>query len=287
MNTTQLHGGTCKIIIIYYTILVISYTDKFIKMSESEVNEFYKLKYQYEEGIKKNKNKIMQLPQMTWREKNREFKQLKPKCINCKRAVGTIFKRNVENEEFTVFLDAMCGDRANPCKLNMHINIGKTFLLEDVLTKDENELKEMKNMIVKEKNDLLFGFITSEKAVDNFDAIKEELNSVTTNHEITFERYTNVVNNREKRERLKHVETEIFVIIDGIKHLVQEYNRTDDAKYVKDAVTMQITEMKNLLEERMNLLYSQSIVEWDDGFCKLIQNRVTTKDLEENLGSNI
>jgi hypothetical protein len=133
----------------------------------------------------------------------------------------------------------------------------------------------------------LFGFISSEKAVDNFDAIKEELNSVTTNHEITFERYSNVVNNREKRERLKNVETEIFVIIDGIKRLVQEYNRTDDAKYVKNAVTIQITEMKNLLEERMNLLYSQSIVEWDDGVCKLIQNRVTTKDLEENLGSNM
>lgn len=255
-------------------------------MSQDDINDFYKLKYQYEEGVIKEKKKIMKIEGLNWKEKRREFKELKPKCINCKRAVGTIFKRDFDENEQSTFLTAMCGDRVNPCKLKMNINIGQILLLEDILHKDEDELKELKNMIVKEKNDLLFGFITPEKAVDNFEAIKEELNSVTLNHEITLERYINVVDNRKKKEKLRNVESEIFILIDGIKQLVKEYKKTSDTKYIKDALEIQIREMKPLLAERMSLVYSQSNVEWEDGECKLVQKIVTIKDLEENLGSN-
>ena len=56
------------------------------------LNEYFKLKLQYETQIMANKKKIMNNSTLSNREKRREFLKLKPKCINCKRPGGTIFK---------------------------------------------------------------------------------------------------------------------------------------------------------------------------------------------------
>ena len=60
-------------------------------MSESEsesvlnnINEFYKLKNKYETYNQKNKNKILNNPTLSWKERQTEFKKIKPKCIYLK-----------------------------------------------------------------------------------------------------------------------------------------------------------------------------------------------------------
>jgi hypothetical protein len=87
---------------------------------------------------------------------------------------------------------------------------------------------------------------------------------------------------------LKRIEIEILALTDGIKELVKEYNKKKDAKYIKDAVDLQIKELNSLLKERMKLVYSYSAVEFmnvdKEQMCILVQKKITTKDLEENLG---
>lgn len=254
-------------------------------MSDSEMNKFYTLKSKYEDSISKEKKKILN-SNKSLEEKRDEFKKLRPKCVNCKRPVGTVFKRDYDEQDYTIFLNAHCGDVSNPCNFKMHLNIGYTFLLEDILKKDESDLDEIKNNIIKQKNNLIFGFIDSDKAVDNFENIKEELNGVTLNHEITLEKYISVVDNKIKKKKITNIEKQIFSVISEIKKLVKKYGENNDTVYIQDAVKMQISDLNKLVEERRNLMYSQCFVEHDNGDVKLVEKRVTIQDLEVNLGAS-
>jgi poly(3-hydroxyalkanoate) synthetase len=57
-----------------------------------KMNEYYKLKNNYENTLNDLKKKIINNNQLSKKEKRQEFLTLKPKCINCKRHRGTIIK---------------------------------------------------------------------------------------------------------------------------------------------------------------------------------------------------
>ena len=59
---------------------------------KESLNEYFKLKQKYEAEIAANKKRIINNPTLSNREKRSEFMKLKPKCINCKRPGGSIFK---------------------------------------------------------------------------------------------------------------------------------------------------------------------------------------------------
>jgi hypothetical protein len=56
------------------------------------LNNYFKLKLNYEKKIKQNKKSIMKNKRLSNRDKRSEFLKLKPKCISCDRPGGTIFK---------------------------------------------------------------------------------------------------------------------------------------------------------------------------------------------------
>ena len=86
------------------------------------LNDYYKLKNNYENEILKEKKKIIKNQELSWKEKRNEFKSFKPKCINCKRPVGTIFSIKYNTEVEFRELKAICGSRTDPCNLNININ---------------------------------------------------------------------------------------------------------------------------------------------------------------------
>ena len=55
------------------------------------VNNYYKLKETYETDFYKLKKNIIDNQKLSLREKRNQFSKLAPKCVNCKRSVGTIF----------------------------------------------------------------------------------------------------------------------------------------------------------------------------------------------------
>ena len=144
------------------------------------INEFYELKSKYESTnfnkyikpiLKSNKSK---------REKKMEYSKL-PKfpCINCKRNVNTIFKITYDKDNLLHKYTAKCGDLQDPCPLNIDINLGATTNLPEFLVKTEKELNDYKNQVIRDKNDLLFGYITSEEAVEKFDDLKDHIKYTT------------------------------------------------------------------------------------------------------------
>ena len=170
---------------------------------------FYKLKNQYQYFIDEEKKKLIKIKELSWREKRREYKRYKPKCINCKRAVGTVFSvgknspNSTENETSVDvrILRAYCGDRLNPCPLNIEIT-SNIFNTKQYLNEEETNLMNDKTEVIKYKNDLLFGYLSENEVVDKFEELKENIKSETSNYEFLLSQYNEVVNNNEKSKKI-------------------------------------------------------------------------------------
>ena len=119
------------------------------------INSFYKYKNAYEDAYNKMKNKIINNTELSWKEKRAEFQKIKPKCINCKRPVGSIFTIKQNKETLVRDLHAMCGDRQDPCRFSIEIVIPYTTTYNDTLKIDRDDIKDYKNEIIKYKNDII------------------------------------------------------------------------------------------------------------------------------------
>ena len=252
---------------------------------ENSINEYYKLKNNYENEINKQKRNIINNPSLSWKEKKIEFQKLKPKCFNCKRPGGTLFSIKHDNTTNNRHLRAVCGVIANPCNLNIDIELGKYEELPFILKDTEKEINEIKLNIIENKNKLLFGYITAETTLNNFNEIKSELAENVVVLEEYLEEYNNIVDNKETEAKLNEKKelSEIYIV--QIKAAIKQFNETNDVNYVNDAVDIYNTNLKPLLKEIMNLKYRENMVWYneDDNTFNLIQNRYTISNLQVNL----
>ena len=89
---------------------------------QEAVNTFYTLKGQYDEEIEELRHKISKKSNLSNKEKRDEFKKLKPRCVNCNRKVGTIFEVKYDKSTDGRRAKAMCGDRVDPCPLDIELD---------------------------------------------------------------------------------------------------------------------------------------------------------------------
>jgi len=250
------------------------------------LNTYYKLKDTYENSYKKDKNKIIKTKGLSWKEKRIEYTKLKPKCINCKRPVGTFFSTVAKNSERT--LVAKCGDKKNPCSLNIVINLGYIINLSTQLTNDEKKIAQIKKDIIIDKNKLLFGYLSSKDAVEKFDDVKESFSGISINYEYSLNSYTDIIDNKEKKEELQKEEAEAQLIIGNMKKMISEFEKGNDVQFVNDAVEVYVKEMVPLLDIIMKKKYAYSGVDYDEdtNMYKLIQVPFSIEKLEWDLAEN-
>jgi hypothetical protein len=248
-------------------------------------NEFYKLKSKYETNYNKDKQKIIKNKMMSWKEKRNEFKQLKPKCINCQRPVGTIFSIKKSGDPKNDFreLKAICGSLTEPCTLNITINTGVTYNILDHIKELEKDVENYKNDIIEYKNKLLFGYTTSEKAVDNFDRIKEAINDTSFLLNINYEHLFDVVDNKTTNETIAKLKEEIYILINEIKESMKNFDSTGNVQFVRDSIVIYVNQLETKLKEFSDLKYKVNLVEFDDseGVYRLIQRKNGIADLED------
>ena len=248
-------------------------------------NEYFKLKNKYETQIMANKKKIMNNPYLSNREKRTEYNKLKPKCIHCKRPGGTIFStiyvNENENEESYRELRAFCGIVADPCNLNIVIRLAKVDFLPELLKTMEKDIKDYKNEIIDNKNKLLFGYLNTEDALDQFEHIKEYISNYTSLYEKYLESYHNIVDNDEKKVELNEAITNYYIEIQKIKDCILQMNETDNVQFAKDAVTIYTTSLIPLMQTIRGLKYNETMV-WHNEYtntCNLIQNKYSIPSL--------
>lgn len=257
------------------------------QMSVNEaLNEFYKLKNKYESDYNKDKQKLIKNKALSWKEKRNEYKQLKPKCINCKRPVGTIFsiKHIGEKNDDARELKAICGNLTEPCNLNITINPGTTYNIMTHIKELEKNNDDYKNEIIEYKNKLLFGYTTTEIAVEKFDKTKEAINDINFLLNFNYEQLFEIVDNKSENERSKKLQEELYIYIDQIKQSMKDFDATTNVQFARDAVAIYVNQMQPKIDELFQLKYKVNLVEYDesDGTYHLIQKKYGAANLEDN-----
>ena len=249
------------------------------------LNEYFKLKLNYETGIMINKKQIMNNQTLSNREKRREFLKLKPKCINCKRPGGTIFKTTffaeTDNDEAYRQHSATCGIIADPCNLNIKIQVGKVELLPELLNSMQNDIKNEKDKIIDNKNKLLFGYLTTEEVLQNFDTMKSNVSFFTSLYEAYLDTYNNIVDNDKTKEELNETITNSYIQINQIKDCIKKMNETDNVQYARDAVNIYVNTLVPLMNKTRTLKYNENMVWYnnDTNTCNLLQNKYSIQNL--------
>lgn len=250
------------------------------------LDQYYRYKDKYDSNLKKEKNQIIKLEGLSWREKRAEYMKIKPKCINCRRPVGSIF--STKKQDDGRHLIALCGDRKQPCPFNININLGLVQNIQENLRNDETELNEYKHKVIIDKNDLLFGYITAEEAVSKFDKLKEQVSEFTKIYEFTLQTYLNVVDNEEKKTELEKQQLEFYNNLDNFNLMINQYNSTQNTQLIVDAVELYTNSIQPRANEIMNKKYVYNGVEYneDDNTFHLIQLSITNENLEWDLADD-
>jgi hypothetical protein len=249
------------------------------------LNEYFKLKRTYENKIYDNKKKIINNVTLSNREKRSEFLKLKPKCINCQRPGGTIFKiigfEGTSTEESHREYNATCGIIADPCNLNIKIKIGKVELMPDLLNTIQKEITDTKNEIIDNKNKLLFGFLTAENVLENFEDLKENVNHFSSLYDAYLYNYNSIVDNEKKKTELDESITTYYIQIEEIKNCIKKMNETNNMQYAHDAANIYANILQPLNDKIRSLKYNETMVWHNDEFntCNLIQTKYSISNL--------
>lgn len=257
------------------------------KNYQDAVNEYYDLKQQYRVSKEKERQTFLETNEkMSWREKRNLFKSLNYKCVNCKRYVGSIFKINIIEQDR--HLIAKCGDHSNPCPLNIDINLGTILSYEYALQIDKDVILDYKKDIIKEKNNLMFGYISSKTAIDRFDKLKAEMVSSIEIYEDANKQYLNITNNLEKKEKLIELQQQVYGIINSIKIYIKQYESSNNPALINDAVTLYTQELIEKLKKLNMLNFAYKAVEYDadSNTYTLVEKQYSVEELEINIGSD-
>jgi membrane-associated HD superfamily phosphohydrolase len=243
------------------------------------LNEYFKLKHDYETKKKDMMKKAFK------NEQSRKMGKLaalsvKPPCINCKRPVGTIFS-NRENDTYT----AICGDKGNPCNLNIKIYNGKTINLPYILNIYKEEIEDIKDTIISQKLDTLFSYVTEEKSVQLF---KKELETYNSNSKIfknLLDKYNELYENKDKKEMIQKKSETIYLLIEKIHDLLKEYEKTNNKSILKSAINMQINELYPEIRN-MRLLKNEvlELNEEEEGKFKVFTYPVALNKIDYDFG---
>jgi hypothetical protein len=249
------------------------------------LNEYFKLKLNYEIGIMINKKNIMNNTMLSNKEKRSEFLKLKPKCINCKRPGGTRFETTffaeTEDEEAYRQHSATCGIIADPCNLNIKIQVGKVELLPELLNSIQNDIKIEKDKLIDNKNKQLFGYLTTEEVLNNFDVLKDKISYFAALYDAYLDTYNNIVDNDKIKEELSETITDTYIQINQIKDCIKKMNETDNVQYARDAVNIYVNTLVPLMNKSRTLKYNENMVWYnnDTHTCNLIQNKYSIQNL--------
>jgi hypothetical protein len=246
-------------------------------VSLEQFNKYNKLKQQYKNG-----------------------KNLK--CVNCNRNVKTIFLTTYNEENKSRVLSAKCGDAENPCNLNIEIVLNPVELLDNIANREKENLSAYQLQIIKTKNDLLFGYITQDEAIQIFENTKMLIKDTTVKLEAYLIRLLNITHNTKNQADLLTKQTELYQHIQNFKRHIKMFNIDESQQlHIHEAVEIYINIILPITKEITKLTYSANIIipdnatmgEYDKGDIqkinkyKLEQQKYTIQMMEDSNNKQI
>ena len=239
-----------------------------------QLKSYYNLKQKYTKQKDSAINKIINDKSIDIDMKKKLLAKEKFKCVNCGKYGGTIFN------ETSLLLRATCGNAEAPCKLDMKIKKKNYELLLKSIDDITQEINLTKKNIISTKLDFLFKYIEEDSAVEQFETMKTEMNRLQENYNTMIINYKNITDNKEMNNLIdeKNVENEKFK--NEYSNYIDLFKTTNEIRYLKDAVSIYVSKIKNLDKEIIELKYKYNSIETDDNGKYLIQDKYNLYDLE-------
>lgn len=253
---------------------------------DNALNEYYSLKNKFETDLDNHKKKILHMEHLSNKEKRTEFSKLKPKCVNCKKPSkdGTLFSvERVQSETPYRVLKCSCGNVVNPCPLNIEIHLADTVSLETKMNTIQEEIRLNKMEIIENKNKLLFGIITPEEALEEFEFNKEYISELTNVYGHFLNMWHTLCDNPEKKANLDNLRVQLNTNIDQIKEYIVKMNETNDTFFAGEVARIYVNALVPLLEQIRNETYLINVVFQDDTKFRLVQRKCTLADIPTNV----
>lgn len=222
------------------------------------LDEYYRLKNKYDTVITEKKNSILKDDNLSMKQKREKYKLLKFRCINCERNVNTIFNIN------DGVLTAICGDKINPCKLNIKIKRGKYLDIRTLIDVFESGIDDIKEEIILAKLDLLFGYETEQKTIKIFRDLKKELETDLESTAEYVTEFLDIINNQKNQSDLQTKMTKFYNYISTIKGTMKEFDETGVLQLIKDVISLYHTELTPLIVDINRLQYQKKKIEYND-----------------------
>jgi hypothetical protein len=223
------------------------------------LNDFYELKKKYDKNFDRLKKKIKNNSELTREQKKDKIQGLRPKCIKCKKPVGTIFEIKQDS------LRAICGatnpqmtnEGYKPCSLNINIKKPITVNLEEEIQNVRTRRNELMQAVTLNKVKLLYT-TENDKQIVIVEKIEELKKDYRTQCEL-LERYIKknieLTENTEEANALFLKAHEIGKEIIG---LIKE-------KQTKEAVEMYIDAYLPTISNETSVKYKHIYIEKDSG----------------------
>lgn len=245
-----------------------------IREFNEKVDKYYQYKSIYEKAIQDKKRKIKKnavASRLSDRETMSAFQKYKPLCISCMRAVGSVFEK--KKKDGVYHLLARCGDSAEPCQLDIDLQMGDIFDLLKEKRAEEMSMNAYIQEIIIIKNDELFGFITEDQALNKFLKINKDLDTVIDNYRSLLSAYIEVRNNTKNAVRINELSSQLVNLIGNIKKNMIDYESSGNRQFVRETAEIYARDIIKLVDEINSLKYKSMRMEYDaeSGVHKLYQ----------------
>jgi hypothetical protein len=250
------------------------------------VDQFYKLKSEYEKTLYNEKIKIINNDSLSKEDKQKKYKLFKPKCINCKQEVGTVFSTSSSK------LVAKCGATKSifsknftPCQLDIQIEKGNIELLPNIINEFCDEKEHDKNEIIKAKLDYFFNFENEDNTIKNFKELKKNYMEDMETYTDYLDEFNQTVDNSENKKEINKTIIDIYESKQNIKMLIKSYKEEGKIEFIKEAVEENINVLQKLISKYNTLKYNYYTIETTRNKDKpdshmLFKKTYTVKDTE-------
>lgn len=246
------------------------------------LHRYFKLKSKYEEAARNARMAAREaaLRRGLGEKRARRYAaELRPKCVNCKRQVGTIFKMR-DNR-----LLAYCADKNAPCALRIEIFKGE-FENNDVFAELNSELlMQTKEQIIRQKMDVLFNYTSEEEAVSKFKKLIEEYNTIAFLYKTDIDEREDTRFNAHKKELIKVKQQRIVELKRTMNAHMDEYAESNNRDELHTAVDIYVREYLPEIHNLRMMKYSvmEMIVPGPDTPIRVLnQSSASMRQLEQN-----
>ena len=193
------------------------------------LDEYFKLKSKYEESVYNMREKAKDRAKkrnLGLKETRQLIQQLKPKCANCLRPVGTVFKQKKQR------YIAYCGDTDSPCSLKIELFRGEYLNNEDLLYNFREQVYELKESIIQKKMDTLFGYVDEASSVNAFKALIEQYHLDSSAYKDRLEDWDSIYYSDLKKELIKGKLQAISELKSAMNTQRLEYEKTGNKELI-------------------------------------------------------